>query len=100
MRDNFALGLLVGGFLLASWVDSRVGDSRPAAPMRRIYHALAGVIVLLLSVGGLNLVHGLGVSEPVLLLAVFGLFLPALVYALLTALWVVRTAAELRHSFR
>jgi hypothetical protein len=100
MGDKFTIGLLIGGFLLASWVDSRVGDGRPAATMRRIYHALAGLIVLQLSLVGLSVVHAVGASEPLVMVAVFALFLPALVYALLTALWVMRSVAELPHSTR
>ena len=100
MGDEFTAGLLIGGFLLASWVDSRVGDARPGPTIRRVYHALAGVILLQLSLGALALVEAAGAAEPLRVLAVFGLFLPALVYALLAGLWVVRAVAELPHSIR
>ena len=100
MGDDFTIGLLIGGFLLASWVDSRVGESRPAGAMRRIYHAVAGLVVLHLSVGGLYLVQAVGVSPTLFLGAVFVIFLPGLVYALLTGLWVIRTAAELARFAR
>jgi len=96
MGDNFTLGLLVGGFLLASWVDSRVGDSRPGATKRRMCHAFAGVIVLQVSVGALYLVHAAASSQALMLVAIFAIFLPALVYAVLGGLWVLRTLAELR----
>ncbi len=96
MGNNFTLGLLLGAFLLASWVDSRVGDSRPGPAMRRMYHALAGVIVLQVSVGGLYLVHAAVGSQAIMLVAIFAIFLPALVYAVLGALWILRTLAELR----
>lgn len=101
MRDQFTVGLFIGGFLLASWVDSKIGESRrPAATMKRIYHALAGLIVLQISLGGLWAVDAAGASEALRLLAVFALFLPALVYVWLTGLWVIRSAAELPHSTR
>ncbi len=100
MGDKFTTGLLIGGFLLASWVDSKVGDARPSATMRRIYHALAGVILLQVSLGGLYAVHAVGASPPLVMVAVFGIFLPALVYALLAGLWVMRAAAELPRSTR
>jgi hypothetical protein len=61
---------------------------------------LAGLIVLQASVGALYLVHGIGISQSLFMVAVFVLFLPALVYALLTGLWLIRTVAELGHSFR
>ena len=100
MRDQFTLGLLVGGFLLASWVDAKVGDARPADTMRRIGHVVVGVVLMQLSVGALYLVHGVGPSDPVFLVAVFVIFLPALVYALLAGLWVIRAAADLARLAR
>jgi len=93
--DDFTLALMVAAALLAGWVDFRFGDSRPEAPMRRIAHAVAGVIALQLSVGGLYLVHGAGVPQAGFVAAVLILFLPALVYALLAGSWVMRTLAEI-----
>jgi hypothetical protein len=45
--------LAVGGLLLASWVDAKVGDSRPESPMKRIGLCLVGVLLLQVSVAGL-----------------------------------------------
>jgi heme A synthase len=100
MGEEFTAGLLIGGFLLASWVDSRIGESRPEATIRRVYHALASVVLLQISVGTLALIHGAGASAALMLVAIFAVFLPALVYALLTGLWVVRAAVDLAHSIR
>jgi hypothetical protein len=92
---DFTFALAVAGFLLASWVDARVGDSRPESPAKRIGLSLVGMLVLQASVGGLYLVQGAGASHAVLMVAVFGLFLPALVFAFLTGLWVMRTIADI-----
>jgi hypothetical protein len=88
-------GLAVAGFLLASWVDARVGDSRPASPGKRIGLCLVGLLVLQGSVGGLYLIQAAGASQAGLMVAVFGLFLPALVFAFLTGLWLMRTLADI-----
>jgi biotin transporter BioY len=94
------LGLVVGAFLLAGWVDARVGDSRPESPVRRIGHVLVGLVVLEASVGVLYLVQAAGAPEAAFMVAVLGVFLPALVYSLLTALWLLRTLAEIARVAR
>jgi hypothetical protein len=95
--NAFTVGLLLGGFLIASWVDAKVGDARPGTPAKRLAHAVAGVLALEGSVGLLYVVQAATPSQPVFLVAVFALFLPALTYALLAGLWVLRMLAELAH---
>jgi hypothetical protein len=92
---DFTLALAVGAFLLASWVDSQVGSSRPASPGKRTAHALVGVVLVQASVGALYLLQAAGASQAGLMAAVLALFLPALVYAMLGGLWLVRMLAEL-----
>ena len=92
---DFTLALALSGFLLASWVDGRVGDSRPASPGKRIGLCLLGVLVLQASVGGIYLVQGAGASQAGIMAAILGLFLPALVFAFLTGLWLMRTLADI-----
>ena len=41
---DFTFALALGAFLLASWVDAKVGDSRPEAPAKRIGLCLLGVL--------------------------------------------------------
>ena len=94
------LGLVVGAFLLASWVDARVGDARPESPVRRIGHVLVGLVVLEASVGVLYLVDSAGVPQIAFMAVVLGVFLPALVYSLLTALWLLRTLVEIARLAR
>jgi len=44
-KAEFTVALAVGAFLLASWVDARIGDSRPESPIRRSVHVLLGLVV-------------------------------------------------------
>ena len=97
---DFTLALTVGAFLLASWVDAKVGTSRPESPGKRAAHGLVAVVLVQTMVGALYLLQGAGASQAGLMAAVLGLFLPALVYAMLAGLWVVRMLAELAGSQR
>jgi len=89
--NNLTLALAAGALLLASWVDAKVGDSRPESPMKRIGLCFVGVLLLQASVGGLYLFE----SQAALMAAVLGLFLPALVFAMVTGLWLIRMLADI-----
>jgi len=92
---DFTFVLAGSAFLLASWVDAKVGDSRPASPAKRIGLCLVGVVVLHLSVGGLYLIQAAGASQAGMMAAVLGLFLPALIFALLTGVWLLRMLVDI-----
>jgi hypothetical protein len=98
--NGFSLALVAGGFLLASWVDAKVGDSRPGTPGRLVAHVVAGLVAMGASVGSLYLLQALGVPQSGLTAAVLALFLPALVYSLLTGLWLLRMLAEITRLAR
>jgi hypothetical protein len=59
--------------------------------MKRIGLCLVSVLLLQASVGGVYLFK----SQAGLMLGVFGLFLPALVLAMLSGLWLMRTLADI-----
>jgi hypothetical protein len=80
-----------GALLLASWVDAKVGDARPDSPMKRIGLCLVSVLLLQASVAGLYLFK----SQAGLMFGVFGLFLPALVFAMLTGMWLLRMLRDI-----
>jgi hypothetical protein len=63
--------------------------------MKRIGLCLVGVLLLQASVGGLYLVQSSGAPEAGLMAAVLGLFLPALIFAILTGLWLIRMLADI-----
>lgn len=94
------LGLVVGAFLLAVWVDARIGESRPGSPGRRLGHVLVGFVLLEASVGVIYLVYSLGIPQIAFMAVVLGVFLPALTYSLLTAMWLVRTLVEIARFAR
>jgi hypothetical protein len=94
---TLTLALAGGGLLLASWVDAKIGDSRrPESPMKRIGLCLVGVLLLQASAASLYLVE----SQAAIMAAVFGLFLPALVFAMVTGLWLLRLLAEIANVAR
>ena len=43
---DFTLALVGAAFLLASWVDTQVGDKRPSSPTKSFVHCFIGVAVL------------------------------------------------------
>ena len=92
--NAFVVLLTIGALLVAAWLDHRLGDRRPSSPLRRVAHAVAAFVVLqLATAAAAYVVH----RNPLLgheLIALFALFLPSLVYALLSGLWLMRTFAE------
>jgi hypothetical protein len=86
------VALAGGGLLLASWVDARVGESRrPASPMKLIGLCFVGVLLLQATAGAMYLVK----SDAAIMAFVFGLFMPALVFAMLMGLWLIRMLADI-----
>jgi hypothetical protein len=97
---SLSAGLPIGAALLGVWLDIRLDTRRPADPVRRVGHALAAFVAVEVAVGLLALLDGLHMSEPVLLLGLFALFVPALAYACLTGLWLLRTLADVARLVR
>jgi hypothetical protein len=91
---NFPLALAVGTFLLAVWCDARLSEHRPATLVRRIVHVAVSGVLLQLACVGVALVGPTDAGVARQLTAVFAVLLPALVYAFLTGLWLMRTLAE------
>jgi hypothetical protein len=97
---SLSAGLAIGAILLAAWLDSRLDSRRPADPMRRIGHGLAAFVVLEVAVGVLAYLEAAHRSEPVLMVGLFALFVPALAYACLTGLWLLRTLVDVARLTR
>jgi hypothetical protein len=91
---NFIVTLVLGAFLLAAWVDARVDERRPGTPARRIAHVAASCVLLQLASIGVALVAPNNASTARQVAAVFVVLLPALVYAFVAGLWILRTLAE------
>ena len=90
---DFTLALPFGGALLAMWLDLRFAGLRPRTPAQSLIHALLSLFGLTASVGLLYLVHG--VPQTLFMVAVLTVFLPALIYALLAALWMLRALTDI-----
>ena len=84
---------MIGAALLAAWLDARLGEARPQTPKQVLVHAGLSAVGLLSSVGLLSLVYG--IPQGTFMVVVLTVFLPALVYALLAGLWMLRTLSTL-----
>ena len=97
---SLSVGLPLGAVLLGIWLDIRLETRRPADPMRRIGHALAAFVAIEAAVGVLALLNAAHMSKPVLLVGLFALFVPALAYACVTGLWLLRTLVDVARLVR
>src|SRR5215212_4558886 len=85
---NFTVTLTLGASLLAIWLDTRFAGLRPKTPEQGLIHAVIGAVALI-GVGTLlAFLHG--IPQTIFMIVVLAAFLPALVYALLGGLWMLR----------
>jgi hypothetical protein len=89
----YTLSLTLGAALLAVWLDTRFPGIRPKTAAQGLTHAAVGVFTMLGAAGLLQLVYG--IPDKAFLAVVLGVFLPALVYALLAGFWMLRALANL-----
>lgn len=82
----FVLALTVGAGLLAMWVHARYPRLAPERMGRALMHALTAFALLLLTEAAV------GEGSPTLFATIMCLVLPALVYALLCTIWILRHA--------
>ncbi len=90
---GFTLTLTLGAALLALWLDSRFPALRPKTAAQGLTHAAVGVFTMLGAAVLLHLVFG--IRQAIFMGLVLGVFLPALTYALLSGLWMLRALANL-----
>lgn len=96
----FTTSLTLAAAVLAIWLDLRLGDTRPDGVGRRIGHAVVGFLLLQASSALLVYAKDHGLAPSRLMIGVLLLFAPALVYALLTGLWLMRTLADVARFAR
>ena len=89
----FTVTLTLGAALLAVWFDVRFPGLRPRNVAQGFAHAAIGVFAMFGAVGLLQLVYG--IPQGAFMALVLGVFGPALVYALLAGLWMLRALADL-----
>jgi hypothetical protein len=81
----FVLALAVGAGLLAMWIHARFPGLAPERLGRTMLHTGAAFVLL-------NLTPALGEGAVAMFTGVFLFILPALVYALLCSIWMLRHA--------
>jgi hypothetical protein len=90
---NFTLTLTLGAALLAVWLDGRFVDRRPQSPSAALTHGAIGALAVLGAAGLLALVYG--IPQVAFMAVLLCAFLPALVYALLGGIWMLRALADI-----
>jgi hypothetical protein len=88
--DVLLLAVLVGAALLAVWINARFPSLLPDRRGVLLVHLVASLAGLQAAPALMKLVPGVGTSTGPATGALLGLFLPALVYAFLSAVWVIR----------
>jgi len=86
----------LGAGVLAMWVEARFGRFTPESMKARFFHLALAFAFVQLSVPVMRLVVGNGESVPRAVLGLVYVFLPALVYACLTSIWLLKLLAERR----
>jgi hypothetical protein len=90
-KHDLILLIVLGAAAIAVWVDVRYPRLVPERAERRFAHAGAAFLgAQLLVPVTIQALLGVADSMPVQLVALFALFLPALVYAFLTGIWLLR----------
>jgi hypothetical protein len=84
--STFILVMTGGAGLLAMWVHARFPSLAPARIGPSLMHAVAAFALLLLTEAAV------GEGSPTLFATILCLVLPALVYALLCTIWILRHA--------
>jgi hypothetical protein len=90
----FAAALGAGAALISLWVDFRLSGHRPKSARAGLVHVLVALVVLQVAVGVAGRLGGENAAVEQRLSAVFFLLLPGLVYAFMSALWLLRSLAE------
>lgn len=81
--------LVVGGAVLALWFYVRLGEHRPTSLLRIGIHAVVAMIALTLTPRGIDVIKGDSESPNLAAASLFGIFLPAMTYVFLSALFVI-----------
>jgi hypothetical protein len=83
-----------GAAVLAVWAEARIGERRPTSLRARMVHTGAAFVLLQASSAALaHLIHE-DTTPRMSTALVFVFFLPALTYAFLAAMWLLRTLKD------
>lgn len=90
--NSLTIAVVLGAALSALWVDARFPRALPNGRRRLLLHLVVGMAALQAAPMLMKLVPGVGTEALPATLALLGLFFPALIYAFLSAVWVIRAA--------
>lgn len=96
----FGILLAVGSALVAFWADVRFERRRPESPVRRMGHSFAAFAVLQLVSAVTVHLSGGGAPLGQRVAVLFLLFAPALVYAFVAGIWVLRSLVDVSRLAR
>lgn len=97
---NFTLTLVLGAFLLAIWFEWRLESVRPSRTGWRVAHVAVSCLLLQVAAAGAATLVPENAGLTSKLLAVFAILLPVFVYTFVSALWMLRTLAEVAFARR
>jgi hypothetical protein len=97
---SFIPALAIGAALLAAWFDCRFDKLRPTSLGRAAIHAGIAIAVLQAATAGAQYVVGEEAGAARRLILLFALFLPSIVYAFLSGLWLMRALSEVASTAR
>jgi hypothetical protein len=80
----------VGAAALAMWVELRFGRLTPGSLKARFFHSALALATVQLAVPVMRLLVGEGKSVSHSLFALLYVFLPALIYAFLSSIWLLK----------
>lgn len=90
-KRELLLFLAVGAGAIAFWLDVRFPRLVPECSKRRIGHAIVSLGAAQLAAPMvMKLLFAIHDSRPFVLLGLFAIFLPALVYVFLSGIWLMR----------
>lgn len=99
MSSSLLLASLeLGGIALAIWLDLRFEARRPASLRTRFGHGAAAFLALT-TAGAVVARFGAGAPPAQRLALLFVVFVPALTYACLAMVWLVRALAEVFRTY-
>lgn len=88
--SSLVVAVVVGAALTALWVDARFPGAVPKRRGVLLVHLVGSLAALQIAPVVMKLVPGVGESPLPATSALLGLFFPALIYAFVSAIWVIR----------
>jgi hypothetical protein len=88
---EFTLAMPAAALALALWFDARFASVRPTSLAQSFVHTAMSMFALFSAVGLLELVYG--IPQTLFIVVTLTVFMPALVYAVIAGVWLLRAFA-------